>query len=643
MAYKNTDYSTSMRGDVTPIKSVMYRTENNIARPYFMRKVEQSGPDYTEPFYVKDLSGSDNTLSITQNNSDAPAITVETSTDRVTWTTLGTTSTEALTATVPANGKLYIRGNGDWASVTGSSGASSPTVKSNKMTLSGFYEVGGNIMSLKYGSSFTGNERGYILTPALFKESTTLKAAKELLMPSTTLSDGCYMTMFYGCTSLVSAPELPCLNLLDYNCPYSSMFYGCSSLTKAPKLVATDLGNGSYFAMFQNCTSLNYIYCAAKNRSYTTNQFTNFMYGVPKNGYFEYADPTINCVPEDTGGHGRKSSWETNLNVDKKYSTYFYIEDLSGEENTFTQKALGYYQLRTSPIQYSYDTVTWSNMTSPSRNGTSSINFTGRLYLRSTRCSFYSYDTSSSGSIYYDNSVSFTCSKDYKIGGFLGSLIVGSEIEKHINTVYRGRYNYYSRGTSFYSLFKDSTTLKSIDDVIWPINLGYDGQHGSYSGMFQGCTGLTSVPDLPYTTLDYRCYQGMFSGCTSLTTAPALPVTTLKNYCYNQMFYNCTSLTTAPELPATTLAKSCYQSMFSGCTSLNYIKVHFTSWYTSDSQSYTKKWTMLTVNTTGTFVCPSSLPKFYNASGNNSDYTGGAGGNGAGSNKIPSGWTVQTF
>ena len=39
-----------------------------------------------------------------------------------------------------------------------------------------------------------------------------------------------------------------------------------------------------------------------------------------------------------------------------------------------------------------------------------------------------------------------------------------------------------------------------------------------------------------------------------------------KNYCYNQMFNGCTSLTTAPELPATTLASSCYSDMFNGCS-----------------------------------------------------------------------------
>ena len=38
------------------------------------------------------------------------------------------------------------------------------------------------------------------------------------------------------------------------------------------------------------------------------------------------------------------------------------------------------------------------------------------------------------------------------------------------------------------------------------------------------------------------CYSGMFSGCTSLTTAPSLPATTLADYCYSSMFYGCTSL-----------------------------------------------------------------------------------------------------
>ena len=89
-----------------------------------------------------------------------------------------------------------------------------------------------------------------------------------------------------------------------------------------------------------------------------------------------------------------------------------------------------------------------------------------------------------------------------------------------------------------------------------------------YEEMFYGCTALTAAPELPATTLSFQCYFGMFNGCTSLTTIPELPATTLAEGCYSSMFNGCTSLTTTPELPATTLADSCYTSMFSGCTSL---------------------------------------------------------------------------
>ena len=64
------------------------------------------------------------------------------------------------------------------------------------------------------------------------------------------------------------------------------------------------------------------------------------------------------------------------------------------------------------------------------------------------------------------------------------------------------------------------------------------------------------------------------------------------------MFQGCTSLTTAPELPATTLKYACYNYMFSGCTNLNYIKALFT---TTPSTSYMNNW-VNGVASSGTFV-----------------------------------------
>jgi hypothetical protein len=62
-----------------------------------------------EYFYVEDISGAANTLSIVKNNADAPTIEVFKSTNMNTWESMGNTDTTAITATVPANGKLYLK------------------------------------------------------------------------------------------------------------------------------------------------------------------------------------------------------------------------------------------------------------------------------------------------------------------------------------------------------------------------------------------------------------------------------------------------------------------------------------------------------------------------------------------------------
>ena len=84
-----------------------------------------------------------------------------------------------------------------------------------------------------------------------------------------------------------------------------------------------------------------------------------------------------------------------------------------------------------------------------------------------------------------------------------------------------------------------------------------------------------------------------------------LEQTTLASYCYYHMFNGCTGLTSAPELPATTLENNCYSSMFNGCTDLSLIKVHFTAW-----GAQTANW-VPNVSPTGTFYKPTALPEEY--------------------------------
>ena len=86
----------------------------------------------------------------------------------------------------------------------------------------------------------------------MFSGCTNLTSAPVL--PATTLVNNCYQAMFSGCTSLESAPKLPATTLAD-NC-YYDMFFGCTSLTAAPKLPVTTLASRCYYEMFYNCTSL---------------------------------------------------------------------------------------------------------------------------------------------------------------------------------------------------------------------------------------------------------------------------------------------------------------------------------------------------------------------------------------------------
>ena len=121
----------------------------------------------------------------------------------------------------------------------------------------GNFEVKGNIMSLLYGDNFINQkdltEKNYVFYK-LFYQCTKLIQANNLILPATTLAPTCYGSMFSGCTSLTTVPELPATTLVN-NC-YSYMFSGCTSLTKTPELPATTLANYCYSYMFYNCTAL---------------------------------------------------------------------------------------------------------------------------------------------------------------------------------------------------------------------------------------------------------------------------------------------------------------------------------------------------------------------------------------------------
>ena len=95
----------------------------------------------------------------------------------------------------------------------------------------------------------------------------------------------CYQSMFWGCTSLITAPKLTATTLA-YGC-YYGMFYNCTSLVQAPELPATTLEKYCYSSMFYNCKNLNYIkamFITDKNLS--LNYLGSWLNGVSSTGTF---------------------------------------------------------------------------------------------------------------------------------------------------------------------------------------------------------------------------------------------------------------------------------------------------------------------------------------------------------------------
>ena len=187
---------------------------------------------------------------------------LEISTDGSTWATW--TGTSAVSSTTAISGKynIYLRGTniGNYSSGTY---MGYPVFVFNGTDL---IDSEGEIESLLDYTTVDNGDHvlppnigtgGYQFT-SLFRNCTLLRSAPTLGLIIGTPDyyyQNCYLGMFYGCTSLIVAPELPSTNSAAY-C-YYQMFYGCTSLTTPPSILPFRyLRQSSCTQMFFNCTAL---------------------------------------------------------------------------------------------------------------------------------------------------------------------------------------------------------------------------------------------------------------------------------------------------------------------------------------------------------------------------------------------------
>lgn len=210
------------------------------------RKLQDT--EYVEPNeeYLTFSSPSTFTLGVVDNTKYWDG-TLEYSTDAKTWNTWSGTS--AINSS--DSGNLYLRGTGN-TYITGSGVGYSQA----RWVLTGSdISCNGNVETLLDYATVVNGEHPTMASfcyNQMFYGCTNLITAPEL--PATTLARYCYYQMFNGCTSLATAPELPATTLA-VKC-YDYMFFSCTSLVTAPELPATTLADSCYYYMFAKCTSL---------------------------------------------------------------------------------------------------------------------------------------------------------------------------------------------------------------------------------------------------------------------------------------------------------------------------------------------------------------------------------------------------
>ena len=286
-------------------------------KAYIDSKAGSGGPNY---FYVEDASGAANTLTIKKSNNALPDKVFEWSLDKQNWTEITVTDTTGVSIAVPANGRVYLRG--DNGILTDNNGN-----YYTQINCAALFSIGGDITTLlsKPGwqlvlydyalkGLFDNGLSGKLFSaenlkiPAVYLGSSSLNGLfrdnKNLQKPPTSLfaqvmKYQSMAQMFYGCTALTEAPALPS-TALSQNC-YDSMFRDCTALTEAPALPATTLGNSSYSGMFRGCSNL------ARVEVYATawTSQTNWLDGVsPTGDFYNLGGATI-----PTGTNGIPSGW----------------------------------------------------------------------------------------------------------------------------------------------------------------------------------------------------------------------------------------------------------------------------------------------------------------------------------------------
>ena len=393
-----------------------------------------------------------------------------------------------------------------------------------------------------YESMFKGCEN---LTTAPSLPATSFILNKHELNESTI--DFCYASMFEGCISLTNPPELIVQNELSLGC-YHKMF-AYSGITEAPTLKSTILPNstiykeGCYSSMFEGCTGLTitpilntpnltpYCYHSMFKECENLVEIDNIQ--AVKLSAYSLSHMFENCISLTN------EIWNETEQKHVSSITDFKFQQLSLHSCSYMFAGCS---SLTKALLFSPTVMFTSCYQGLYKDCTK---LTKIVYLPAKEIAYGCYAHMFEGCTsleYLSNISSLTENIQEKyilpasklFANCYSSMFEGCTQLKQspsLSTIRNLASNCCQR------MFYNCTSLIDIPEL--PATVLAES---CYESMFEECSSIEQMPQLPATILSPSCYKRMFYGCISLLNSTRLYANELVEQCYMKMFENCTKL-----------------------------------------------------------------------------------------------------
>ena len=221
-------------------------------------------------FWVENITNSDNVMTITHNESTGD---MYVSTDKIEWTLLGhfDSSSQPCTYTIPANGRVYLKGNlNDWGYMGGPG-----------ISLTGNYKVGGKIVSIVNNDPDVYYPSNRVILQKVFFNETNLIDSSELVLALENSKYGQirYNYLFEGCSNMTKTIDKIECNGGDNNnnIRLNEMYRCCSSLVKAPELKIKNVTANHMTDMFYGCSLIDELHTTFSTITDSYGAFNQFL------------------------------------------------------------------------------------------------------------------------------------------------------------------------------------------------------------------------------------------------------------------------------------------------------------------------------------------------------------------------------